>query len=62
VENSSNNGLTEIAPGVGVVGERRLDSGPPGALFGIAATGTNLATTRIYYNDDNSNTVRVLMP
>jgi hypothetical protein len=62
VGNTRNNGLVEIAPGIGVVGERPLDSGAPGALFGIAATGTSVATTRIYYNDDNTNTVRVLMP
>jgi hypothetical protein len=62
VGNTANNVLVEIAPGHGVVGQRVLDSGNPGALFGIAATGTSAATTRIYYNDDNANAVEVLMP
>jgi hypothetical protein len=62
VGNTRNNVLVEIAPGKGVAGEKLLDAGAPGALFGIAATGKNLATTRIYFNDDNANAVRVLMP
>jgi hypothetical protein len=62
VGNTANNLLVEIAPGHGVVGRRNLDSGNPGALFGLAASGTSTATTRIYFNDDNSNTVQVLMP
>jgi len=62
VGNSANNALIEIAPGKGVVAEKLLDTGAAGALFGIAATGTSAATTRVYFNDDNSNTVRVLEP
>jgi hypothetical protein len=62
VGNTANNQLVEIAPGFGVVARRTLDTGAPGALFGIAASGTSAATTRIYFNDDNSNTVQVLMP
>ena len=37
-----------------------LDSGAPGALFGIAATGTTTANTQIFFNDDNANAVWVL--
>ena len=37
-----------------------LDTGPVGALFGIVATGTDASSTKIYFNDDNDNTVKVL--
>ncbi len=62
VGNTGNNDLIEIEPGHGVVGARLLDGGAPGALFGIAAVGTSVATTRVYFNDDNRNAVEVLYP
>lgn len=45
-----------------MVGAIDLDGGTVGALFGIAASGTSLQTTRIYFNDDNDNAVKVLAP
>jgi hypothetical protein len=60
VGNTSNNKLIELTPAGHVVGEKLLDAGAAGALFGIAATGTSVATTKIYFNDDNDNTVKVL--
>jgi hypothetical protein len=60
VGNTSNNRLIEITPAGHVVGQKLLDSGNTGALFGIVATGTSISTTKIYFNDDNDNTVKVL--
>ena len=60
VGNTGDNRLIEFAPDGRVVGSRVLDAGAAGALFGIAALGTSAATTSIYFNDDNDNTVKVL--
>lgn len=60
VGNTTNNRLIEISPAGRVVGDVNLDKGAPGALFGIAASGTSLPTTKIYFNDDNANAVMVL--
>jgi hypothetical protein len=60
VGNTGNNRLLEFTPEGRLVGSRLLDAGATGALFGIAASGTSAATTRIYFNDDNENTVKVL--
>jgi hypothetical protein len=60
VGNTINNKLIEITPAGKAVSERLLDSGVKGALFGIVASGTSIATTKIYFNDDNDNTVKVL--
>lgn len=62
VGNTTNNRLFEISPTGKIVGMQNLDRGAPGALFGIAATGTSLGTTKIYFNDDNDNTVKRLEP
>jgi hypothetical protein len=60
VGNTGDNQLIEISPAGIVVGTQTLDTGAVGALFGIAASGTNLSTLKIYFNDDNDNTVKVL--
>jgi hypothetical protein len=60
VGNTGNNLLVEISPAGNVVGTQNLDTGAVGALFGIVATGTDAASTKIYFNDDNDNTVKVL--
>jgi hypothetical protein len=60
VGNTTNNRLIEVTPFGHVLAEKLLDSGATGALFGIVATGTSKATTKIYFNDDNDNTVKVL--
>jgi hypothetical protein len=43
-----------------VVATQNLDTGAVGALFGIVATGTDASSAKIYFNDDNDNTVMVL--
>jgi hypothetical protein len=53
VGNTANNNLVEITPSGSVVGQKVLDTGAAGALFGIVATGTSTATTKVYFNDDN---------
>lgn len=52
--------LVEISSGGKVLSTRNVDTGPPGAIFGIVATGTKPADTKVYFNDDNSNNVQVL--
>lgn len=62
VGNTGDNNMVEISPSTGaVVGTpSSVDSGPAGAIFGIATSGTTLATQKIYFNDDNNATVYVL--
>lgn len=52
--------LVEIATDGTLLAYKNVDKGAAGALFGIAASGNSDSTTKIYFNDDNSNTVRVL--
>ena len=60
VGNTADNNLIEITPAGAIAGEKLADTGPPGALFGIATSGTSAATQKIYFNDDNTNTVMLL--
>jgi hypothetical protein len=39
---------------------RNIDTGAGGAIFGMVATGTNAADTKLYFNDDNANNLQVL--
>ena len=58
VGNTGDNNMVEINPSTGmIVGEKNVDSGNAGAIFGIAATGSSVATQKIFFNDDNSNSV-----
>jgi hypothetical protein len=50
----------EISPTAGIVGVQQLDTGAPGALFGIAAAPDGHGDQVIYFNDDNGNAVQVL--
>lgn len=52
--------LIEISPAGQVLGQVNVDTGPGGAIFGIAATGTTSSNTKVYFNDDNQNNVQVL--
>ena len=53
--NTADNNLVEISPSTGkVVGQKVVDTGATGA---IATSGTSLATQKIYFNDDKTNTV-----
>jgi hypothetical protein len=60
VGNTADNLLVEISRAGKVVATQNLDTGPVGALFGIATTGTDASSTKVYFNDDNDNTVKVL--
>ncbi len=58
--NTGDNNLIEITPSGKVAGTKNVDSGPPGALFGLVATKERADDTIIYFNDDNDNTVKAL--
>ena len=56
--NTGDNNMIEIQPSsMTVVGMKSVDAGAPGAIFGIATSGTSVATQKIYFNDDNTATV-----
>jgi hypothetical protein len=57
---TNQNLLFEISPTAGIVGMKQLDTGAPGALFGIAARADSSGNQVIYFNDDNDNTVEKL--
>jgi hypothetical protein len=58
VGNTGDNNMVEISPStMTVVGTKSVDPNAPGAIFGIATSGTSLATQKIYFNDDNTNSV-----
>jgi hypothetical protein len=62
---STTNLLIEVSPVVpgGFVGQPlQLDSGTPGALFGIAASVDAKGNQIVYFNDDNANAVMQLAP
>jgi hypothetical protein len=53
--------LFEISPALGFVGSpMQLDTGAPGALFGLATQTDSGGNQLIYFNDDNDNTIKVL--
>lgn len=52
--------IVEVSPTGQLLNVKNVDTGPAGALFGMVATGTSAATTKLYFNDDNDNTVKVL--
>ncbi len=54
------NFMIEITPRGNVLAVKNVDPGVGGAIFGMVASGTGESDTKIYYNDDNSNTVNVL--
>jgi hypothetical protein len=54
--------IVEISPTGQLLDVKNVDTGVGGALFGMVATGTSLSTTKLYFNDDNDNTVKVLSP
>jgi hypothetical protein len=50
--------MVEIRPSTGTsVATKIVDTGGPGAIFGIVSTGTTAATQKVYFNDDNTNSV-----
>lgn len=52
--------MVELTPSGKVVDVHNVDKGAAGAIFGMVATGTSAATTKLYFNDDNGNNVQVL--
>ena len=52
--------LVEIASDGTMLAYKNVNKGNAGALFGIASTGSSDATTQIFFNNDNTNTVEVL--
>jgi hypothetical protein len=52
--------MIEIGRNGKVLDVRNVDTGAAGALFGMVATGTNAANTKLYFNDDNDNNLQVL--
>jgi hypothetical protein len=58
VGNTGDNNMVEIDPvQKKMVGEKLVDKGNAGAIFGIVTTGNTAATQKIYFNDDNTNSV-----
>ncbi|MDP9025703.1 MAG: hypothetical protein M3N13_10060 [Candidatus Eremiobacteraeota bacterium] len=56
------NVMVELSSSGGhVLATRNVDKGVGAAIFGMVASGTNDANTKIYFNDDNDNTLRVLV-
>jgi hypothetical protein len=64
VGNTSNpngkNIMVELSPSGKLLDTRNVDKGAAGSIFGMVATGTNDANTKLYFNDDNHNDLRVL--
>ena len=54
--------MVEVSPTGHLLHVKNVDTGPAGAIFGMVATGTSAASTKLYFNDDNDNTVKVLSP
>jgi hypothetical protein len=54
--------MVEISPGGQILDVKNVDQNAAGAIFGMVATGTTAATTKLYFNDDNFNGVWVLQP
>jgi hypothetical protein len=52
--------MVEISPAGQLLDVKNVDTGAAGALFGMVASGASAATTKLYFNDDNDNTVKVL--
>jgi hypothetical protein len=59
---SGQNIMVELSPKGKVLDTVNVDKGAAGALFGMVATGTSAADTKLYFNDDNDNNLQVLEP
>ena len=57
---SGKNIMVELSPTGKMLATRNVDKGASGALFGMVATGTSAANTKLYFNDDNDNNLQVL--
>jgi hypothetical protein len=54
--------MVEITPHGKKLDVKNVDTGVGAAIFGMVASGDELRDTKLYFNDDNDNTVRVLTP
>lgn len=54
--------MAEVSPSGQLLNVKNVDTGAAGALFGMVAAGNSAATAKLYFNDDNDNTVKVLSP
>src|SRR5579884_34185 len=54
--------MVELSRNGTLLAVKNVDHGAAGAIFGMVASGVSLATTKLYYNNDNDNTTRVLTP
>jgi hypothetical protein len=52
--------MVELTPRGHVVATKNVDTGPGAAIFGMVATGSDQDDAKLYFNDDNDNTLRVL--
>ncbi len=52
--------MIELTPSGKVLDVLNVDKGAAGSIFGMVATGTSAATTKLYFNDDNGNNLQVL--
>ncbi len=57
---SGRNIMVEMTPHGKILDVRNVDKGAAGSIFGMVATGTSAADTKVYFNDDNHNVLRVL--
>jgi hypothetical protein len=57
---SGQNIIVEIARNGRVLATRNVDKGAAGAIFGMVATGRSASDAKLYFNDDNTNQLRVL--
>jgi hypothetical protein len=53
--------IVEVSPTGQLLDVKNVDTGAAGAIFGMVATGTT-GSPKLYFNDDNDNTVKVLTP
>ncbi|HEX8827878.1 MAG TPA: hypothetical protein VF778_07180 [Xanthobacteraceae bacterium] len=59
---TGHNIMVELSPAGKVLDTHNVDKGAAGAIFGMVATGTSAADTKLYFNDDNNNDLMVLEP
>jgi hypothetical protein len=52
--------IVEISTSGKLLATRNVDTGAGGSIFGMVATGTSNADTKVYFNDDNDNNLQVL--
>jgi hypothetical protein len=59
---AAGNHFVEFSPAGHLLATKNVDNGATGSTFGMVATGASVATTKIYFNDDNANQTWVVEP